>query len=414
MQYDIPALINTAIAALKKGNLAQADAISHTLLDLGVKHSIIFEILGHVATSVNRNESALDYFQAAIDENSENQSAIKSKRSLENALEENAITANSADSYLLIKSWGYGFWADIDHVLGQLLLAEITSRTPVVHWSNSSLYSDGSNSDAFELYFKPVSSFTIDDLLRSDHSFFPPKWSIDNIYDESVNKFSGQYSRMAGLYYLNRPENVLVSDFHTYISDLMHWIPLDHHLYGEDGKSIYRYLFEKYLKLQPVVEEEIECFYKEYLSTGNHIAVHVRGSDKLLESKDLFALNASYHDVIDKFLGIEPDVSIFLLTDYEPVIKEYNERYPGKVITTQCARTDNSQGVHYQFQNRKVKNGVEVVKDAYLAAKCKYFIGNGRSNVSTSILHMKNWDSDHIRLLADNILYEPHFHLHNR
>src|SRR5947208_17137630 len=29
------------------------------------------------------------------------------------------------DKFLLIKAWGFGFWSDMDHVLGGLLLAEI-------------------------------------------------------------------------------------------------------------------------------------------------------------------------------------------------------------------------------------------------------------------------------------------------
>jgi hypothetical protein len=35
--------------------------------------------------------------------------------------------------YLLIKAWGFGFWADLDHVLGALLLADLTRRVPVVY-----------------------------------------------------------------------------------------------------------------------------------------------------------------------------------------------------------------------------------------------------------------------------------------
>ncbi len=39
-----------------------------------------------------------------------------------------------SDRFLLIKSWGCGFWSDVDHVMGQLLVAEITNRIPVIYW----------------------------------------------------------------------------------------------------------------------------------------------------------------------------------------------------------------------------------------------------------------------------------------
>lgn len=47
--------------------------------------------------------------------------------------------------YLLIKSWGFGFYSDVIAVLGSLLLAEITHRTPVVHWGKNSLFGSFEN-----------------------------------------------------------------------------------------------------------------------------------------------------------------------------------------------------------------------------------------------------------------------------
>ena len=102
-----------------------------------------------------------------------------------------------------------------------------------------------------------------------------------------------------------------------------------------------------------------------------------------------------------------------MLTDYTPYLTEYSERYPGNIIATQCNRTDSNIGVHYLTQHEKVKNGIEVMKDAFLAGGCKYFIGNGWSNVSTSILHMKDWDEDYYTLLHNNMLYGSNFLLHN-
>ena len=43
--------------------------------------------------------------------------------------------------FLLIKAWGFGFWSDVLHVLGGLMLAELTRRQPVVFWGSNSLYS---------------------------------------------------------------------------------------------------------------------------------------------------------------------------------------------------------------------------------------------------------------------------------
>lgn len=53
-----------------------------------------------------------------------------------------AVPHSKSGGFLLIKSWGYGFWSDVEHVIGALLLAEMTGRTPVVHWGGNSYFSD--------------------------------------------------------------------------------------------------------------------------------------------------------------------------------------------------------------------------------------------------------------------------------
>lgn len=411
MNFEIKA--SEAISALNKGNLQLADIICRTLIDSGVRCSEVYEVLGHISRYVGRYDMALQYFQSAIDVNPSCQSAKKNITELRRMTGQERHDKNTGVSYLLIKAWGSGFWSDIDHILGQLLLAEITGRIPVVFWSNASLFSDGSNRNAYEIYFEPLSDISLDDLIKTDFTFFPPNWSAGNLYKDNLNKFSGEYTRMGGLYFLNRSENVLVSDYLTHVHDLRHWIPSWHDLYGKDSESIYRYLFKKYIKLNADIRAEIEDFREKKLAGKDCLAVHIRGSDKHVESKSLAGINASYHPIIEGYLRREPNLTIFLLTDYKPYLDEYSVRYKGRVVSTQCKRTDSCKGVHYRYQDSKVRNGIEVLKDACLASKCKYFIGTGRSNVSTSILHMKDWDRAHHILLGPNSLYEPHLFLHN-
>ena len=413
MSYTTKAIIKKAIDALNRGNLPLADICCNFLLDNGIKHSTVYEILGHISSRIGAYEVASRYFQSAIDTDPHCLSAKESLLEVKKLLEQQHPVEISGDSYLLIKAWGYGFWSDVEHVLGQLLLAEITGRMPVVHWSDASLFSDGSHRNAFEIYFQPLTKISIDDLVNRAYSYFPKKWTADNLHRDGINKFHGQYSRMAGLYYLNRSENVLVSDFHTFVNDLRHWIPYGHHLYEQDCESIYRYLFDKYIELDPDINAEIESFRANHLVSNEYLGIHVRGSDKILESGNLAAKNTSYHELVDQYLRLNPDLQIFLLTDYEPALREFRERYPGKIVSTQCTRTEDVKGVHYEFQDNKVRNGIEVVKDAYLASGCKYFVGNGRSAVSTAIVHMKNWDKDHYTLIDGNRLYERDFFLHD-
>jgi len=61
---------------------------------------------------------------------------------------------------------------------------------PVTHWGRNSLFGDGSNRDAFELYFKPVSNVRIQDIARiNGATFFPPKWNQANLMEADVAKW---------------------------------------------------------------------------------------------------------------------------------------------------------------------------------------------------------------------------------
>jgi len=310
--------------------------------------------------------------------------------------------------FILIKAWGYGFWSDIDHVMGQLLVAELTGRIPIVHWGDNSLYRDAEDENAFENYFEPVSAYRIDDLLGHSYTFYPPKWTEDNLSCNNVNKWEGAGSRLSASALLSRNEDVVVSDFHTYLDAIAPAINPSHPLSGQAPPDIYRYLFQKYLKVRTQISQEIEQFWSDYLAGHNTLAVHVRGSDKIQENPNLKQVNQNCHQAINNYLQRVPDALIFLLTDDASVLEEYQQIYGDRLRYTNASRTRSEVSIHHQNHDCRQQIGIEIIKDTYLAAKCDYFIGNGQSNVSTTILHLKNWSEDRYFLLAENRLFTPH------
>src|SRR5215213_4962540 len=69
----------------------------------------------------------------------------------------NDLTTDRA-RFLLIKSWGKGFWSDVDHVLGALLAAEMTRRTPIVHWGDNCLFTAPGVDNAWAQFFEPINA----------------------------------------------------------------------------------------------------------------------------------------------------------------------------------------------------------------------------------------------------------------
>ncbi len=270
------------------------------------------------------------------------------------------------DKFLLINTTGDGFWYDMHHTLSHLLLAEITQRIPVIYWGSKSMYSTDETSNAFEQYFFPVSKYGMDGL-------------IENIGHNSDIEISNRCADIDGI-----------------ICRMDEACPY----FGLNSLEIYRIMLEKYIRLRPEVEKEINDFYDINMAGKDIIAVHIRGSDKILEVSHLHELNKLYPAKISNYLKERPDAFIFLMTDCKDILAEYKNIYGDKLINTDCKRVLKiGGGVHFQeYVHNKLK-GIEIIKDTWLAAKCDYFIGNGFSNVSRAVCELKGWQNQNITLL---------------
>ena len=117
---------------------------------------------------------------------------------------------------------------------------------------------------------------------------------------------------------------------------------------------------------------------------------------------------------IEKFLDKNQELAMFPLTDSLDILEEYKHRYRSKLIYRDRLRTDNHVGTHYCKQNDKRQLGYEIIVDTYIAAKCDYFIGFVNSNVSTTVLHLKDWQLSDYVLLGENKMFKPCLHIHVR
>ncbi|BBB90079.1 MAG TPA: O-fucosyltransferase family protein [Methylomusa anaerophila] len=311
---------------------------------------------------------------------------------------------SSPNRFLLIKAWGAGFWSDMEHVLGQLLIAELSERIPIVYWGKNSVYSGAEDTNAFEQFFLPVSAYSIHDLIRSDFTFYPEPWKFNNLFYEEgwPEKTVRTYYPLHTLY--DRCENVLVSDCWLGIYLMEPIIKSTHPAFGLELDDIYRSLISKYIRLQPDIEREIDDFYNANLLGKTVLAVHVRGSDKIRELGKLYELNNLYYSVIDHCLEENPAAFIFLLTESEDILAEYKSLYKEKLIYTDCQRTSNDHALFWAEGIDKRRMGIEILKDTYLAARCDSFIGNAHSNVSTAVKRLKQWPPNSLGLFSEKHL----------
>lgn len=313
---------------------------------------------------------------------------------------------SSEDRFLVIKSREVGFWSDVSHVLGCLLLAEITDRIPVIHWGRNCLYGDGSPQDAFRNYFHPLSSVTLPDLARLPRpSFFPPKWTRENLAEEGVSDRRGKWSRLGPVQFLNRFERIAVADFYIGVIHVVPWIPSHHAMHGRSLEQIYSYLVQKYLHVQDVIHDRCIAFFNEHLADSPFIAVHIRGSDKIAEEKTLHDTNQI---ICDAVAAMPPHFRIFLLTDDARCLAQMRRLYGERIVFTDCQRTSTLVGTHNLPSVNPTRAGWEVMTDVNLALRANQFIGNGGSNVAALIALMKPWQAGTCVLIGQSTLTQRH------
>ena len=397
--------LKEALGNFKDKNIPQAELLCRRHLELSSNDSSCYSLLGDIALQVGAFNHALDNYQQALDNYPGFAAAHYISEKINIAQQKKISLPDNQSShrkkFLLIKAWGYGFWSDLYHVLGQLFVAEMTGREPIVHWGSNSLYSSSEYKNAFEIYFERVSKSTIQDILTEAQTFYPPKWDKENLFEENFNKGSGPFSRIPGLNLLYRDEDVVVSDFYTPLAHLIPWLEKSNPLYGQKTQEIFHHLFIKYIKLKPYLKENIQAFWNQNMLDQKWLAVHVRGSDKKNEEKNLEQIHNEYFSQVDFLLKVEPELSIFLLTDSEPILKNYKQRYGAKVLHTDCIRVSGEVGIHKSgYPGELIAQ--ETILDTYLAARCDYFLGSGSTNVSTMVQNIKEWEKGAYQLIGPN------------
>ncbi|MBT3558665.1 MAG: hypothetical protein HN644_13170 [Rhodospirillales bacterium] len=392
---EIEELIESARGWYARGLMCPAELCVREVFDSNPNHADAFHILGEICLKLGLPEQAATAFEKVLEFDAGSESA---QENFQIAQERPAPTAFTTPHYLLIKSWGHGFWSDVTHTLACLLISEITGRIPIVHWGRNSAFDDGSDNNAFHLYFDPVSDLTIDDLAGIETlTIYPDKWSKENLREEDLEIWEGKGARLGGILYLNRAETLVVSDFNMSIAELLPWIPESHPMHGQLHDDIGRYLAEKYLSPVVAIRDEVRSFFDTHLAGRSPLAVHIRGLDKQFEVSDLDDKNNAILKALDKK---HPEGPIFLLTDDEGWLAKFRDQYGDRVVTTDCERTTGHVGVHNLPLDEGARLGREMMLDTYIALACDKFIGNGLSNVSSMISLLKQWPGDSCELVS--------------
>lgn len=310
---------------------------------------------------------------------------------------------DGGEYHLLIKPWSQGFWSEMNHVLGCLLLAEVTGRVPIVHWGADSLFGDGAR-DVFRLFWEPVGPHGLEGLVSNPpRSIFPGKWSVDALDQESATRWNGPGSRLGVADFLGRTEPLIVCDFYVGVIDVLPWLPQEHRLFGAKAGEATARLFQDYLRPRPDLLDAAKDLAARF-DAHRAVAVHLRGTDKVQEVLKLDTVRAAYVEVIRH---LPPDTPLFVMTDDAGQLAWAKSLWGNRVFHSDCQRSESEVGPHFRPDFDPVRLGREIMIDTYAALQCSGFVGMGHSNVSEMIELMKPWPPGRCLLLGfDTRLYD--------
>lgn len=418
------AFAGQAAAALPKHKVSEAEVRSRQALGEDPTNADANAVLAQLSLMWNLREWAKEYAERAVKVNAYHKPARRVLDELAKPYE----SPPAGPKYLVIKCWGTGFWSDMRHVVGQLVLSELSGRTPIVHWGERCLFAPWSVAGptmadtpkgpvdpdgAWKFFYEPVSSVRLSELAGRGLSMYPPCWSDENIWLEQKIDRTHRLTEAWDLYCLNRPETIVVSNIPINLWDIAQWIRPGQPYFGLSPEAIFREAMAKWLKPVPEVRSAIDEFCSRH-GIGDParptLALHIRGTDKVLEDPEISVHHSSLIKMADAALRATPTARVFLLTDTEKTVSSLRARWGAeRVLTTDCMRSDDKEAVHFSKRDASfdcTRLGREVMIDAGIAAKCDGFFGLARSNVSCVIASMKDWQRGELALLGKS-LHEP-------
>lgn len=330
-----------------------------------------------------------------------------------------------APGHMLIRGFGCGFWGEVTHVAINAALAEITGRIPLVYWGHEVRYRKEADGNAWDLFFEPLSDAGMLELRVEQDHIFPGHWTAASLFGSEhlrgLKILSGNPHGISAISAVNRAEAVVVADGYVEMRDVLAWAPPGHPWRQVDPVTVYQEIFARLIRPRPHIAQSIGQIGSDLFAGLPVIAVHVRAQSGGKDGESIEktgATAASYFAKIDDWLAERPDFMLFLLTDVHDALDAFRQRYGKRVLALDRMRmshpsfgqsaanlpTTSDVGCASELDGYQL--GLEVLVDAYLAAACDRFIGDGASAVSCSIVNLKAWKAEDIALVRRNVFLE--------
>ena len=250
-----------------------------------------------------------------------------------------------------------GYVALIIYALNGVRRALAQNALPVIVFGEKDtpfFYEASKGKSIWEYYFEPVSPVSYQQLKQ---------WQQEGLVSDD-------------LIHVNTREEAFDGHLHDEERLATYWAwkePEDKVAWMEKKRAQGRAFVRRHLTVKPEFEQFADDFTKLHFTADYIIGVHARGTD--FGYSDPVPLQ-KFFDRIDQKVK-EPGRSkfqIFLATDQTQFVREFEDRYPGLIITTDALRSSNHIAPFKKSGGSAFQKGADVLIDMILLARCDYIL----------------------------------------
>ncbi|MCE2983843.1 MAG: nodulation protein NodZ [Parachlamydia sp.] len=156
-------------------------------------------------------------------------------------------------------------------------------------------------------------------------------------------------------------------------------------------RSDAHHLIQKYVKIMPGIQADVDTFVKSFFEEYFVIGVHHRGTDKVTEAK-IISYQRTFNE-LNWLLAQLPEkliekTKIFVATDEEDFLQTAKELYPSLIIHCNFTRSRDCQPLHYQdgLYQSNYEKGKEALLDCLFLSRCDWLFFPASSALSRTAI----------------------------
>jgi len=263
-----------------------------------------------------------------------------------------------------LDSASHGFFAQVAHVLNELLYAERCDYTPVVVFGREApdgenpYYDERYGDNSWEYCFEPVSEIDPGTLGTID----PER--LVNLTPSEV-----------GVLNFEDPNSIYLYPYHS----TYHKAYFDPEWYGEQRRKAHR-VIRDYVRVKPIIADQVDDFFREHMDGGPVLGLHLRGTDKRRVANHRLLSRIigpeKYRPFVDEYLEEHPEAKVFVATDQQQFLEQMKGWYGERVLSYSSLRSRGRGRGSNVFEDRGdgFRKASEVLIDSLLLSRCDKLI----------------------------------------